>query len=349
VNRSKVTTRGLEDARPGREAPPGTKRPARLPDGGQRRGGRRRRKHAAEEEFRSYYGLPVLKKPVWEAREIAGYLFLGGLAGASSVLALGAQLTGRPDLARGAKAGAAAAAGLSLAALVADLGRPARFLNMMRVFKPTSPMSVGTWILTGYAPAAMAAAASDITGVLPAVGLAGTVTAAALGPALASYTGVLLADTAIPAWHDARRELPFLFVSSAATAAAGLGLACAADGETGPAARLAVIGGAGELAAETLLERGLEPVVRRAYHEGKAGAALRAAKVLVVAGGVGAVAGARFRSRPLRLAASAALLAASACTRFGVFYAGVASAEDPAATIEPQRARLQQAQQAQPG
>jgi formate-dependent nitrite reductase membrane component NrfD len=87
------------------------------------------------------------------------------------------------------------------------LGRPARFLNMMRVFKPTSPMSVGTWILTGYAPAALASAASDITGLLPAVGFAGTVAAAALGPALASYTGVLLADTAIPAWHDARREL----------------------------------------------------------------------------------------------------------------------------------------------
>jgi formate-dependent nitrite reductase membrane component NrfD len=341
VNRSKVTTHGLEDARPGREALPGARRPVRLPGDGQRR---RRRKRAAEAEFRSYYGLPVLKKPVWEAREIAGYLFLGGLAGASSVLALGAQLTGRPNLARGAKTGAAAAAALSLAALVADLGRPARFLNMMRVFKPTSPMSVGTWILTGYAPAAMASAASDLTGLLPAVGLAGTVAAAALGPALASYTGVLLADTAIPAWHDARRELPFLFVSSAATAAAGLGLACAADGETAPAARLALIGGGAELAAETLLEHGLEPVVRRAYHEGKAGALLRTAKVLVVAGGLGAAASARSRSRPLRLAASAALLAASACTRFGVFYAGVASAEDPAATIEPQRARLQQAQ-----
>jgi formate-dependent nitrite reductase membrane component NrfD len=343
VNRSKVTTRGLEDARPGREAPPGAKRPARLPGDGQRPRGRRRRR-PAEEEFRSYYGLPVLKKPVWEAREIAGYLFLGGLAGASSVLALGAQLTGRPNLARGAKTGAAAAAALSLAALVADLGRPARFLNMMRVFKPTSPMSVGTWILTGYAPAAMASAASDITGLLPAVGLAGTVAAAALGPALASYTGVLLADTAIPAWHDARRELPFLFVSSAATAAAGLGLACAADDETAPAARLALIGGGAELAAETLLEHGLEPVVRRAYREGQAGALLRTAKVLVAAGSLGAAAGARYRSRPLRLAASAALLAASACTRFGVFYAGVASAEDPAATIEPQRARLQQAQ-----
>jgi Polysulphide reductase, NrfD len=344
VNVSKVTTSGLEDARPGREALPGAKRPARgAGSGGKRHGAghphaRRGKRPAAEEEFRSYYGLPVINKPVWEAREIAGYLFLGGLAGASSVVALGAQLTGRPGLARGAKAGAAVAAGLSLAALVADLGRPTRFLNMLRVFKPTSPMSVGTWILTAYAPAAMAAAASDITGLLPAVGAAATGAAALLGPAVASYTGVLLADTAVPAWHDAHRELPFLFVSSAATAAAGLGLACAPDGEGGPVRRLALIGGAAELAAEKLLEDRLEPVVGRAYHDGKAGALLRVAKELTVAGSAGAALSAR--SRPLRLAAGAALLAASACTRFGVFYAGVASAEDPAATIEPQRARV---------
>jgi Polysulphide reductase, NrfD len=337
VNVSKVTTSGLEDARPGREAPPGAKRPARRAGPGGKRRSRRGKRPAAEDEFRSYYGLPVLNAPVWEAREIAGYLFLGGLAGASSVVALGAQLTGRPALARGAKAGAAAAAGLSLAALVADLGRPTRFLNMLRVFKPTSPMSVGTWILTAYAPAAMASATCDLTGLFPAAGTAATGAAALLGPAVASYTGVLVADTAVPAWHDAHRELPFLFVSSAATAAAGLGLACAADGESAPVRRLALLGGGAELAAEQLLEARLEPVVGRAYHDGKAGALLRAAKVLTVAGVAGAVLSAR--SRPLRLASAAALLAASACTRFGVFYAGVASAGDPAATIEPQRAR----------
>jgi formate-dependent nitrite reductase membrane component NrfD len=293
---------------------------------------------AAQEQSRSYYGLPVLNKPVWEAREIAGYFFLGGLAGASSVVALGAQLTGRPALARGAKAGAAAAAALSMAALIKDLGRPTRFLHMLRVFKPTSPMSVGTWILSGYVPAAMAAAISDLSGLMPGAGTAAAGAAAALGPALASYTGVLVADTAVPAWHDARRELPFLFVASAATAAAGLGLACAADSEAAPVRNLAVIGGAAEVAAETLLERRLEPVVGRAYREGRAGVLLKAAKVLTAVGGIGAAGGARRKA--LRLAAAAALLAGSACTRFGVFYAGVASAEDPAATIEPQRARL---------
>jgi hypothetical protein len=279
----------------------------------------------------------VLNKPVWEARDIAGYLFLGGLAGASSLVALGAQVTGRPQLAHGARAGAAGAAALSLAALVNDLGRPARFLNMLRVFKPTSPMSVGTWILSGYASAAAAAAASDLTGVMPAAGRAATGAAAALGPAVASYTAVLIADTAVPAWHDAHRELPFLFVSSAATAAAGLGLICAADTESAPVRRLAVLGVAGDLTAEALLEHRLEPVVRRAYEEGKAGSLLRASRALSAAGGLAAALGGNIR--PVRVAAGAALLAASACTRFGVFQAGLASAEDPAATIEPQRAR----------
>jgi formate-dependent nitrite reductase membrane component NrfD len=341
VNKSQVTMEGLQDARPGREALPGSKRPARRGGSGQhrRRGGREPR---LDDAPRSYYGMPVLNKPVWDAREIAGYFFLGGLAGASSAVALGAELTGKPQLARGAKVAAAGAAALSLAALVKDLGRPARFLNMLRVFKPTSPMSVGTWIFSAYAPAAIVSAASDVTGVLPGVGLAATAGAAALGPALASYTGVLLADTAVPAWHDARRELPFLFVASAATAAAGVGLGCAADGETAPVRYLALAGGGAELAAEALLESRLHPVVGRAYHEGNAGKLLRAAKVLTAAGSLGAALSAR--SRPVRLVSAAALLAASACTRFGVFYAGVASAEDPAATIEPQRARLQEAQ-----
>jgi formate-dependent nitrite reductase membrane component NrfD len=340
VNESKLTTSGLEGARPGREALPGARRPARQPAGDAGRRRRRGKGSAAappDDRPRSYYGLPVLNKPVWQAREIAGYLFLGGLAGASSAVALGADLTGRPALARGAKAGAAGAAVLSLAALIKDLGRPARFLHMLRVFKPTSPMSVGTWILAGYAPAALAAAASDLSGMLPGVGMAATGGAAILGPAVASYTGVLVADTAIPAWHDAYRELPFLFVSSAAAAAAGLGLACAADDESAPVRYLAAVAGGAELAAETLLEHRLEPVVRRAYEQGTAGTLLRAAHVLTVLGVAAAAASAR--SRPFRFVAAAALLTGSACTRFGVFHAGVASAEDPAATIEPQRAR----------
>jgi hypothetical protein len=140
----------------------------------------------------------VLNRPTWEPREIAGYFFLGGLAGASSVVALGADLMGRDQLARGAKTGAAVAVGLSLAALIKDLGRPARFANMLRVFKPTSPMNVGTWLLSAYAPAAMASAGCTLTGRLPRSGRAATVGAAVLGPAVASYTGAVAGSRSRP-------------------------------------------------------------------------------------------------------------------------------------------------------
>lgn len=136
----------------------------------------------------------------------------------------GAQATGRPALARAAKSGALGAIGLSLAGLVHDLGLPARFLNMMRVVKMTSPMSVGSWILAGYVPAAGMAAAAALTGRMPRLGTVATATAALLGPAVATYTAVLVSDTAVPAWHDGHRELPFVFAGSAAMAAGGLGL-----------------------------------------------------------------------------------------------------------------------------
>jgi DMSO reductase anchor subunit len=335
VNRGRVTKDGLLDARPGREAPPGAGRPTGSAASEQRRGGRRRRR---PEEFRSYYGLPVINPPVWEAREIAGYFFLGGMAGASSVLAVAAGRDGHRSVVRGAKAAAAGGALLSLAALVKDLGRPMRAINMLRVVKPTSPMSVGTWLLSAYAPSAVAAALSEATGLLPAVGTAASGAAAALGPAVASYTAVLISDTAVPAWHDGRRTMPFVFTASAATAAAGVGLLACDDDAAGPVSRLAAGAAAAELVADQALERPLEPVVAAAYHEGKAGRLLRVARVLTALGGAGAVAGRR--SRAVRIGSGLALLGGSACTRFGIFHAGMASAQDPAATVEPQRARL---------
>ncbi|MBN9624078.1 MAG: polysulfide reductase NrfD, partial [Actinobacteria bacterium] len=152
-------------------------------DGGPGRKGRRRDRDFLREDHPgdSYYGRPIINPPVWEEREIAGYLFTGGLAGASSILAAGADLTGRSALARGSRLMATGAIGVSLLALVKDLGRPLRFLNMLRVFKPTSPMSVGVWILVGYAPLAAGAAASDVTGRLPKLGRAAGLGAAALG------------------------------------------------------------------------------------------------------------------------------------------------------------------------
>jgi formate-dependent nitrite reductase membrane component NrfD len=345
---SEVTRAGITGAKPGRDAVVGSAggRPGPRPGEGERWGeGRKRRRGRRGEalmvpraEFTSYYGRPVIKKPVWEERDIAGYLFLGGLAGASSVVAAGAQLTGRSSLARTSKAGAAVAIGMSLVALVHDLGRPARFLNMLRVVKVTSPMSIGTWIVSAYSPAAFVAAGSELTGRLPRIGALATGAAALAGPAVASYTSVLVADTAVPAWHEAHRELPFVFVGSATCAAAGLGLLGASTADSGPARRAAMLGAVVETAASHLMRDRLG-IVRETYESGSAGQLLRAAEKLTIGGAaVGALLGRR--SRVAAGAAGLALLAGSAGTRFGIFRAGIASAEDPRYTVEPQRARL---------
>jgi formate-dependent nitrite reductase membrane component NrfD len=289
----------------------------------------------------SYYGNSIINPPVWAERDIAGYLFAGGLAGASSLLAAGADVSGRPRLARRAKLCATTAIGASLAALINDLGRPARFLNMLRVFKPTSPMSVGVWILFAYAPLNVVSTASEVTGIAPRTGRAAGAGAGLLGPAVASYTAALIGDTAVPAWHEGHREMPFLFAGSAASAAAGFGLLAAPLAENAPAQRLAVLAAVGEIAAERLLERRLG-MVAETMRTGTAGRRLRAAKALTLAGALGATAVAR-RSRWGASLSGGALLAASALTRFGIFAAGMASARDPKYTVEPQRARVEYA------
>jgi DMSO reductase anchor subunit len=290
-----------------------------------------------EAEFTSYYALPVLNRPVWKARDIAGYLFVGGLAGTSSVLAGGAQLTGRPALARAGKLGAAGGAAVAAVLLVHDLGRPERFMNMLRVFKPTSPMSVGSWLLAAYGPAAGVAALSTVTGRLPRLGALSTAVAGLLGPAITTYTAVLLSDTAVPAWHDGYREMPYLFAGSGAASAGGLGLLAAPVEQNAPARRIALLGGIVELAAVQCLRRRLG-MVAEPYRTGTAGRLMYAAEALTVAGLAGAVIG---RDSRLACAASgSALLSASALARFGIFQAGLASADDPKYTVVPQRERI---------
>jgi len=296
-------------------------------------------------EFTSYYGRPVLNAPVWQPLEIAGYFFLGGLAGGSSLLAAGADLTGRPGLSRVAKTGAAAAISLSMAALVKDLGRPARFLNMLRVFKVTSPMSVGTWVVSGYAPCAGVAALSALTGRLPRTGAAATASAALLAPAVASYTAALICDTAVPAWHEAYPEMPFKFIGSASMAAGGLGLLSAPLAEAAPARNLALLGYAIEAPAFEWM-RHRTGLTAEPYSQGRGGKYMRAGQVLAAlgaAGGLFSTPGLLPSRRASRLVAGvsgAALMAASASTRLGIFHAGTASAADPKYTVVPQRERV---------
>ncbi|GAA5119311.1 NrfD/PsrC family molybdoenzyme membrane anchor subunit [Pseudonocardia adelaidensis] len=294
--------------------------------------------------FRSYYGKPVLNRPTWKTPDVPTYLFSGGTAGASAVLAELAASTGRPTLARVARLGAAGGAMLGAGLLVHDLGRPARFLNMLRMLKVTSPLSVGSWILAPFSGLAALAAASEITGYARGLGRAAGVGAAVLGGPMTTYTAVLISDTAVPAWHEARGELPVVFAGSAVAASGGLGLVGADVRENGPAARLAVAGAATELVASRVLERRLGGLGTR-YTTGRAGRWRRAATVLTAAGAAGALLGRRRRG--VAAASGLAVLAGSLATRFAVFHAGLASADDPADTIVPQRRRLDDRERAE--
>jgi formate-dependent nitrite reductase membrane component NrfD len=336
MSEAEVTRDGQQNIRPDAEAKvwAGDGGGAAAPRGGRREHGMPTQPGQTSD---SYYGLPIINPPVWEELEIAGYLFTGGLAGGSSMLAAGARATGRPALARTAELTATAAISVSFVALVKDLGRPARFVNMLRVFKPTSPMSVGTWILSAYAPLNYAATAAALTGRAQLGGRVAGAGAGVLGSAVASYTAALIANTAVPAWHEGRRHLPFIFVGSAASAAAGVGMIGAPLRENDPARHLAVLGAAAELLGVELLKGGAG-MIGESFESGKAGSRLNVARGLGVAGAVGAATVAR-RSRLAAVASGAALVAASAFARFGLFAAGMESARDPRYTVEPQRAR----------
>jgi formate-dependent nitrite reductase membrane component NrfD len=313
---------------------------------GGRRRGRRRDEHqmVPDATFTSYYGRPVVKASPWAA-DIPAYLFLGGLAAGSSLLAAGADLTGRPGLRRAGRVTAAVALTGSFAALVHDLGRPARFINMLRMLKVTSPMSVGTWILSGYAPLAYAAAAQELAAVLPRaprrlVELAGRpagLGAALVAPAVASYTGVLLSDTATPTWNALRQHLPFAFAASAAVAASGMGMLAAPLAEAGPARRLALAAALADLAIDRHMEA-TTGLAAEPLRDGRAGQLMAAARVLTATGALGSLFARR--SRAVAAGSGIALLAGSACFRFGVFEAGQASARDPKYTVIPQRDRM---------
>jgi formate-dependent nitrite reductase membrane component NrfD len=272
---------------------------------------------------------------VWK-EDIARYFFLGGLAAGSSLLAAGADQTGRATLRRGTRLGAAAAISAGTAFLIRDLGRPERFHHMLRVAKVTSPMSIGTWIVTAYGPLAGLAAAAEVVPVrmrrgwvgrvMTAAGRPAGLAAALLAPAVAAYTSVLISDTAVPAWHEAQDLLPFIFTAGAAASAGGFGMIVAPVEQAAPARRLAQYGAIVELAASRQLEKrhtaAMEP-----YLAGEARRRLDRASTLTAAGVLGSMLLGR-RSRLAAIASGTALLLGGLYERLGIFQAGVDSAKN---------------------
>ena len=228
---------------------------------------------------------------------------------------------------------------------------------MLRVAKVTSPMSVGTWILAAFGPLAGVAAVAELAPLLPQHGVLGLarriappignvagLAAAATAPALATYTGVLLADTAVPSWHDAYPSLPFVFAGSALAAASGVGLIAAPAAETAPLRRLALAAAAVEFGGGHQLER--QGLTSEPYTHGRSGRLVKAGRALLAVGTATALLSRR--SRVLSAISGAALVASSVATRFGVFEAGRVSARDPKYTVVPQRERLDENRSATP-
>ncbi|QFQ31238.2 nitrite reductase [Janibacter melonis] len=307
-------------------------------------------------EFRSYYGQPVIKPVPWK-HEIPAYLFTGGVAAGSGMIGAAAHAVGLEALRRNARLTSMTAVAVSGGLLVSDLGRPERFINMLRTVKLTSPMSVGTWIFSAFSAFGALSTAAEfdrmlggrsggrglpvLGGVVRPLETIGSLGSFAFGPPLAAYTAVLLSDTATPVWLESRRTLPFVFVSSAAMASSGLQLVLTPASQTRPVQRLAVLGAVGDLVATEAVERRLRELdIDDTIHHGRPGAMMRAAKVLTIAGGVGSLLARR--SRTVAVASGLALATASALTRFAVVEAGIESAKDPRHTVATQKARLEE-------
>ena len=286
-----------------------------------------------------YYGEPVVRPHVW-TWEIPIYFFVGGLGGMSAVIALGALLFHNFDVARSAMWAAAIASVLSPILLILDLGRPRLFINMLRVFKPQSVMSMGAWILVAFAmcvvPGLIAlelhtfhlfvGATDQVLRVATGILIFGS---AMFGLLLATYTGVLLGVTAIPAWFLHHKLLPIHFGT------AGLGSAAALLELLGH--RIVPLNAIGLFAAaiETVLFIWLNldkhGAADRAIHEQHTGWLIRIGEVLV---------------GPLPLVlrlfgvvpfAAISFLLGALVSRFGWMSAGQVSGRDPESVFASQK------------
>jgi hypothetical protein len=296
------------------------------------------RKMVDRAEPRSYYGQPVLKEPVWTP-EIPFYFFTGGLGGASAAFALLAEAGGNDELARRAWLNALAGVGVSPALLISDLGRPERFLNMLRLFKITSPMSVGSWLLAASGATTSLAVLSDHTSLFPRAGRVAKIAAGVLGLPLSTYTAALVSNTSVPVWREARWTLPFTFGASAAASAGAAAAVTTQPSAAAPARRLAIGAAVAEAVSAELMRRRLGEL-GEPYSRGRAGV-FRRAGALALASGAAVLGGPGARSRPAAVVGGSLVMAGAVLARWSVFRAGFQSAADPKYTVGPQRARIE--------
>lgn len=283
-----------------------------------------------------YSSLPLLKPPVW-TWEVPAYFFVGGTAGAAAAVGAIARLAGAsPELVRDARWIAAVGGAISPGLLIADLGRPERFLNMLRVFKLRSPMSVGAWTLVAFSNAAAATAFADgitrITGgrlPIRVVADASEALAAATGLILTTYTGVLIGATSVPVWSRNVSLLPIHFGAS------GLGSAVSLLELAGHRDRALNLIGIGAAVVESAIGWSLERQDDRVIDPLKAGYSGTITRLGGLLSGpvplLLRMAGRR--SMTTRRVAAVSTIAGSLLTRIGWLAAGKASARGPGAPL----------------
>jgi formate-dependent nitrite reductase membrane component NrfD len=288
----------------------------------------------------SYYGLPVLKRPLW-TWEVPLYFFLGGISGLSACIGFAGHLFhADPALVRTALWMALIGASICPGLLIADLGRPGRFLNMLRVFKLRSPMSMGAWILVAFSGCVFLAVASDeliLRGYVSSsfwmfLRWTGESTGAVTGLLLASYTGVLIGATAVPVWSQNREILPPHFLTSGLGSAAGI---LEFLGFLVPATQILGFVASGlETVLAIFLEIRSRPVDAPLEH-GKSGWTLRIASLLE--GPASLLLRVFLGGTPKgRYAAAICFIVGALISRYGWIWAGQASAADPHALFELQ-------------
>ncbi len=286
---------------------------------------------------------PFIKPPVW-TWEVPLYFWVGGVASGAAFVAHACDLAGDRDSAATARRVALGAVVPAPLLLIADLGRPERFLNMIRIFKPRSPMNLGAWCLVAFSAVGAAAVGADLLGQRRPARVLGSLNAV-LGGYLGSYTGVLLASTAVPLWARSRLFLGPVFVCTAtATGAAAVRLTLVARGlpEGHPTRRalgaLETAAIAAELSLSAINQRRLGPLARP-LSEGRSGVLLRAAKWSVAGGLALRLAGPRAHRTAPNIASVAYLLGGLAF-RYAWVEAGKASAADPEAAVATARGTL---------
>jgi len=281
-----------------------------------------------------YYGIPLLKEPSW-TWEIPLYFFAGGASASAAIIGAVANYTGADrKLVRDARWIAAAGSVISPPLLIADLGRPERFINMLRVFKPQSPMSVGSWTLMGFSGGAAATAFADFIQQKYGPSLpmrilenAGQLASLAFGLPFSNYTGVLLGATTIPTWNEHAGELPVHFGMSGLSAAVGLLELMGNDKSR--ALQALGLGAAAFECYEGWRIESQQTLANRPLKYGTSGGIVRAGGLLsgpvpLALRTLSILTG----SRKLRRAAAASAVAGSLLTRVGWIAAGHASARD---------------------